>query len=198
MKRLLLLLCFAASAFAQNSISFTLLQPRFSGVSANSDGEAIPVGLRSKTGLGFEAAHRIGRVSLGMSASRMTAPASTVSGLDRMSVGSLALTPITADVAFHGNGGRVDPFIGAGLAYVMTGNLRSANLDSIGLGTVAVGNDFTYNVKAGVGFVVAPRVALQVGARYMPVSVRASAANAGAARLRFNTLTYGIGISWSF
>ena len=202
MKRLLLaitVLLIATTAFAQsNTVSVSLLRPQFSGVSASADGETIPVGFDSRTGFAIEANRRSGHLGFGIGVSRFTAPASASLGASRVSVGSLALTPITADVAFHGNGGRVDPYIGAGLAYVTTGNLRSGNLDSIGLGTISVGNDFTYSLKAGLAVNVRPNLAIKIDGRYMPVSVNATAADQTVARLRFKTLTYGAGLQWNF
>jgi opacity protein-like surface antigen len=183
----------ATTAAAQNTVSVSILHPQFSSVSASADGESIPVGLDSRTGFAIEAAHKAGRLAFGMSASRFNAPASASLGADRVGVGSLALMPVTADMTYQGNAGRVAPYIGAGIAYVTTGNLHSNTL-----GSIAVGNDFTYNVKAGLDVALSPRVAINLGARYMPVSVSAIAGGEPSGRLKFNTLTIGAGLQWSF
>lgn len=198
MKRVLsflLLFIIAASAMAQsNSITLSAVQPQYSGVSAGTGGDSIPLGLRARTGYQIEAAHRFARTSLALSASHVSAPANS----DEVGIGSIALTPIAATVAMHGGGDRFDPYIGVGAAYVMTGNLRSASLDALGFGTVSLGNDFTYLLKVGAAIRVAPSVAVKLDARYMPVSVSATAADSTTAHVRFNALTFAAGVQWSF
>ena len=202
MKKLLLIsiaTLAASAAMAQsNTITLSALQPQFSGESATTGGERIPLGLRSKVGYEIEAAHRVGRTSFAIAAGRMSAPATAPVTGGRVGVGSMALTPITAAIALHGGSGRFDPYIGAGAAYVMTGNLRSTNLDSLGLGTVSLGNDFTYIVNAGFAVAVSPGVGLKFDARYMPVSVGALAADGSRGHVEFNTVTLAAGVQWKF
>jgi outer membrane protein W len=202
MKRLLLLttiLLAASTASAQtNSLTLNLFQSRFSSASAVADGERIPIGLRSRTGYGIEAAHDFGRSILAVAITRSTTPVGASFGTQPMSAGSLTVTPISATFAVHSGNARVDPYIGAGLAYVMTGNLRSNDLDTIGLGSMNVGNDLTYVINGGVSFGMSRALRLKLDARYMPVSVSATAADATRGELKFKALTIGAGLQWTF
>ena len=190
----------ASAAMAQsNTIALSALQPQFSGESATTDGERIPLGLRSRVGYEIEAAHRVGRTSFALSAGRMSAPANAPVQGGSVRIGSMSLTPMIAAVALHGGSStRFDPYIGAGAAYVMTGNLRSANLDSLGIGTVSLGNDFTYAVNAGVGIAMSPGIGLKFDARYMPVSIGATAADGSSGHVEFKTITLAAGVQWKF
>jgi opacity protein-like surface antigen len=199
MKRLLLLALFASSAMAQsNSVTLSIAQPRFSGESAIADGERIPVGMQSRTGFGIEAAHQFGRASVALAVHRSSSPVSASFDTQTMRAGSLTVTPISATFALHRGSGRIDPYAGAGIAYVMTGNLRSRDLDTIGLGRLSVSNDVTYLVNAGAGIAISPTLRLKLDARYMPVRVKATAIDATSARLKFNSLTTSAGLQWSF
>ena len=190
MKRiLLLLLLVSSSAFAQsNSITFSLLQPQFGGESAIAEGERIPVGLASRTGFAIGAERRFGRFSAGIHASRLSSPASA----EDIRVGSLTLTPISANVALHGSGRRIAPYAGAGAAYVMTSNLRS---DTIG--RVDVGNDVTWLLNAGVNVRATERFSVNFDIRYMPIGVDVKANGTGG-DLEFRTITTGAGLRWNF
>lgn len=199
MKRLLLVLAVATTASAQsNGLTFSLVQPQFSGASASLEGERLPITLRSRSGFRLEGSHDFGRASFGIDVARFTAPATATFPQGTIGVGSLTLTPISATVALHGNLGRVQPYIGAGAAYLMTGNLRSRDLDAAGIGAVSVGEDFTFLATTGLVVPVSNGLAFRFDARYMPVSVGARPAVPEKATVKFNAVTIGAGLRWNF
>jgi opacity protein-like surface antigen len=202
MKRLLavcgILLCGSAAMAQSNRFTLSVLQPKFSSVSATAEGENVPVRMTSRTGFALHAAHEIGRMSFGFSAARFSAPVSATLGQQDVGMGSLTLTPISATVAFHAGNGRVDPYIGGGVAWVMTSNLRSDGLNAVGLDSVSIGDDFTYVVNAGVNIPVTSALVVNLDARYMPVSVSAHAVDAPPAEMKFKTTTIGVGLQWKF
>ena len=200
MKKLLIsAVLIATPLFAQsNSVTLSLLQPQFSNESASTQDEQIPIELQSRTGFAIEAAHQFGRTSIGVRVARMTSPLEAEFDTTTVGAGSLTLTPISANLMVHGRRGRFEPYAGAGAAYVMTSNLHSGGLDSLGLGSVQVENDLTYVLNAGAVVAISPRFGVNFEARYMPVDVTAESDFAGNGDVKFKTLTLGAGLKWSF
>jgi outer membrane protein W len=92
-------------------------------------------------------------------------------GLD---LGSVDLVPFTlgAQVHFLGDS-RIDPYIGAGAAYIVADDLSSSELDTLGLGRIELDNEITYYYGAGVGIRIAGGFGLTVDGRqiqYEPTS----------------------------
>lgn len=198
MKRLLLILAIATTASAQtNSVTFSILQPRFSSASARIDGDSMPISFRSRSGFRLGFARSLGRAAFDVDVARMSTPASIATPGGSFGVGTLTLTPISATVSVHGGNDRFTPYIGAGAAYVMTGDLQSSDLAAQGLGRVTVDNDLTYLLNAGLGIAVTPAVSVNLDARYMPVNV-AARFDDGRAQVKFNALTFGAGLRWRF
>lgn len=83
-----------------------------------------------------------------------------------LDLGSVDLVPFTlgAQVHFLGDS-RIDPYIGAGAAYIVADDLSSSDLDTLGLGRIELDNEFTYYYGAGVGIRIAGGFGLTVDAR---------------------------------
>ena len=69
-------------------------------------------------------------------------------------LGSLKLLPISATARWHfaPRGERVDPYVGAGTAYVFAKDLSSSDLDALGIGRVDVESNVCWLANAGVSF----------------------------------------------
>jgi outer membrane protein W len=69
-------------------------------------------------------------------------------------IGKLKLVPLTATARWHfaPRGESVDPYVGAGAAYVKASDLSSANLDALGLDRIAVESGTCWLANAGVAF----------------------------------------------
>jgi len=195
MKRLALLILLAAlPAFAQsNAISLSLLQPQFSSGSVSLDGDRVGVKMQSRTGFGAGFTHRFANDwSVTIDARQLRAPG-TAQFSPSARVGTFDLKPLAALV--HYNVGNV--FIGAGIADVMTGDLRSSDLEAMGIGKVSLSDDVTYVIDGGFALPIRGPVGVAIEARYMPVNVKARA-QSQSATLKFNALTLGAALRWKF
>ena len=67
-------------------------------------------------------------------------------------LGSLKLLPISATARWHfaPRGERLDPYVGAGAAYVFAKDLASSDLDALGIGRVDVESKACWLANAGV------------------------------------------------
>ncbi len=191
-----LLLAAASSAAAQSSISVSIVQPQYSSQSVTSDGDRAPIDLGTRTGYGVGFAHRWQRISATIDVMRLTAPGTaTISGIP-LRVGNFDTTTLSALADVH-TGRGIDPYFGAGVAWVRSSDLHSDDLDLFGIGPVSIGNDVTYVLNGGIDFPLRHALHFAVDARYMPVSVEARNAN-GTATVKYNALTLGAAIRWSF
>ena len=190
------LLLAATAALAQdNSVVLRLTSSQFSGERASIVGEeSLPFSLSSNAGYGIGFTHRFSpRFSAAFDVMRLRPDVKTDVGGVGIDGGTLALTPVTAIARVHGR----YVYAGAGLAYVMTGDLRSADLDSAGIGSVSVDNDLTYVLNAGVSVPAGTSLHIDFDARYFPARVDAST-SAGHGNLKFNALLLGVGLGWRF
>lgn len=92
-------------------------------------------------------------------------------------LGRADLVPFTLGVQAHLTGGRrIDPYVGAGAAYVSATDLYSQDLDTVGIGRIEVDSEFTYYVNAGIGFDFTDRIGLAVDGRMIPFEPSTQAA----------------------
>jgi outer membrane protein W len=90
---------------------------------------------------------------------------------------SIEMMPITAVVQFHlAPNGVIDPYIGAGAAYVLFNDVDSiGDLDDAGVSRIDFEDDAGLVVNAGLSLRFSPRLALNVDGKYVPVSSSATA-----------------------
>ena len=90
-------------------------------------------------------------------------------GAPAVDLGKLNLTAFTAGAQFHVLGQRrIDPYVGAGAAYVISDDFFTPDLEAGGVGRIELENAFTYYVNAGVGFQITEGFGLVLDARYLP------------------------------
>jgi outer membrane protein len=95
-------------------------------------------------------------------------------------VGGLEMMPLTATLQFHFNpDGRFDPYLGAGLAYVLFDDVEGEALDDIGLDSIDFEDDYGYVANAGVSIDLTESFAINLDAKYVPVSAAARGVIAG-------------------
>lgn len=198
MKRFIILTILAAAAipaFAQQSnvISLSLLRPQFRAGSASLDGERFRLGFEGATDFGAGYTHRWDAWSLTIDARNYRVPGNTDFDAGRGSVGTFDVTPIAALV--HYRIGRA--YAGAGVAHVITGDLRSRDLDAVGVGDISVSDAFTWAVDGGVELPVRGPLTVAIEGRYMPVRVNARA-QGQKAELKFDAVTLGASLRWRF
>lgn len=87
------------------------------------------------------------------------------------------MMPITAILQFHlAPSGRIDPYIGAGAAYVLFGDVdRPAELSNIDFERLDFEDDFGFALNAGVGIKITNNFGLTLDAKYVPLESSATA-----------------------
>ena len=118
-------------------------------------------------------------------------------------VGSLEMMPLTGTLQFHLNpDGRVDPYIGAGVAYVLFDQVEGESLGDIGFDSIDFDDDYGFLFNAGVSIDITPTFAINLDAKYVPVSAAATAVIGGietdATDFDVNPLILSAGVSLQF
>lgn len=178
MKRILLLLALltlAASLHAQTSATFWL--------SSQKNGADSPFPSQTRTltshfddsnGFGASIARRFGSFSGELAVFRQSSSGSIrqIGSDERFSLGDLKITPITGMLRYHFRpAAAFDMHIGAGAAYVLAGDLDSADIRAEGLTPIEIGNELTTVVGAGITYDLGSRWGIALDARYLPLSL---------------------------
>lgn len=117
-----------------------------------------------------------------------------------LDLGNLDLVPITAGAQFHvlGNS-RIDPYVGAGAAYIMAGDLNSPELDLLGLGRIELDNELSYYLNAGVGIQLGSAFGIVVDGRWIPYETSSrSTATGGEQDLEISPRLLSVGLRLRF
>lgn len=140
------------------------------------------------------------RISAEVSAFKVSSDATLLFGDIPFSMGSAGMTPITAGVQYHFAGqSRIDPYVGAGAAYVLGGKLKSTDLDSLGTGTIQLDDEFTYYANAGIGVRLFRGISLVVDGRYLPYEPNTVASKTGGEEeLDLTSLILSAGLRFRF
>jgi outer membrane protein W len=89
-------------------------------------------------------------------------------------LGTFNLTPVSVGAQFHILGGsRIDPYVGAGGAYVLGDDLLSPDLEAAGLGRIDLEDELGYYINAGVALQITEGFGIVVDGRqyqYEPTS----------------------------
>lgn len=179
-----LLLAFLATAplHAQTAVTVWLSSQQ------NGGGERFPASRPDATiefddgsGYGVGVSRRFGARLSGELAVFRTSSAGGLhdDGAQFVSLGDVELTPVTAMLRYHFRPGSVfDVYVGGGAAYVMTGDLDSADLRADGLAPLALDDETTFVAGGGVTWSFSDRWSASLDARYLPLTLRASARGA--------------------
>lgn len=118
-------------------------------------------------------------------------------------VGSLEMMPLTATLQYHFNpNGRFDPYLGGGIAYVLFDDIDSDDLGSIDLDSIDFDDDYGFVANAGLSIDLTETFAINLDAKYVPVSSPARAVVGGIETdevdFDINPLIFSAGISLQF
>jgi outer membrane protein W len=128
---------------------------------------------------------------------KTSAAARLVSGSETASLGDVKLTPITLMVRYDFMPERtVGVYVGAGIAHVLTDKLDSNDLRTNGLGPVALDDETTWTIGGVMTVRVAPRIALALDARYIPMKLSGHAAGENRISTDFNPLLISAGVKF--
>lgn len=112
-------------------------------------------------------------------------------------IGRLRMTPLTGTLQYHVASGRLDPYIGGGLAYVKTSSLHSADLDTAGIGSVRVKSRVGGTAVLGVSYMVRPPFGIGADVRYIGYHPSSGPAD-NSVKLELSPIIYSVGLRWRF
>ncbi|HEX8619460.1 MAG TPA: OmpW family outer membrane protein [Thermoanaerobaculia bacterium] len=173
---LILALALTAPGYAQQSheVGIWVSQPVINRSNAL-EGLPLALDLDEQTGFGVGSRRTFSdRWALSLDAMSVKADATLDdAGTTVADLGPLSLTPIAAVAQF-----RLfrNVWVGAGAAYVITGDLSSADLDAAGIGDIQLDNEIAPVAAAGIDVPLSRRISLSFDARYMPLELRAKIA----------------------
>ncbi|MEA2569807.1 MAG: outer membrane protein [Acidobacteriota bacterium] len=212
--RLALVLAFilAVPAFAADR-TFDLtgfavyVDPNSSGTfNSSTPNQAFDISFDGKLGYGLGANIFFGdRISAEFTVASVKTQA-TFTGRGRVvSAGNpdLEMIPITGVLQWHfAPNGFIDPYIGAGVCYILFDNLDNASdLGNLGVSKIDFKDDAGFALNAGLGIRLTPRFAITVDGKYVPLKSSATAAFAsGSTRtdVKINPVMVSAGLTIRF
>lgn len=92
-----------------------------------------------------------------------------IDGTVPIDLGTVGLTPVTVGAQLHlPRRPRIDPYVGAGAAYVIADDLASPDLEAGGVGRVDLENKVSWYLNAGVGVQIVEGFGIVLEGRYLP------------------------------
>ncbi|MGZ8867567.1 MAG: OmpW family outer membrane protein [Thermoanaerobaculia bacterium] len=115
-------------------------------------------------------------------------------------IGKANLTPLTLGAQLHLAGrSRVDPYIGAGGAWVLAGDLHSPDLEIGGRGRLELDDKLTWYANAGIGVEILRGFSLVADGRYLAYETSSrSTVTGGEEDLDFTPLLLSLGLRFQF
>jgi outer membrane protein W len=167
----LLLLLFTSPLLAQSNALTLFVTSQHNGGGSRFPDPTRDLRIEFDTGSGAGVAfdHAFGRrYSAEVALFHTTSHASIrQAGVGSQRVGDIELTPVTIMARAHSrSGGTFGLYAGAGLAYVMAGDLRNPDA-----GTVPIGNKTTFAVGGGAIWNFGRRAGIVLDARYLPLKL---------------------------
>jgi outer membrane protein W len=199
MRRLLFVLLFAATPLFAQDMQITAWASR-----SSIDGDELTDGFETDfedgDGIGVSVNRYFGRMfSVEGSAFLLRNDAQLIVGGLPVDVGSVDLKPISLGAQFHPFRGRIDPYVGAGGTYVLTGDLFSAELEAVGRGRVEIDSGVTYYANAGLGVQITDGFAIVADARYIPFETDSeSTVTGGEEEIDLTSTVYSLGLRFRF
>ena len=125
-------------------------------------------------------------------------PVSTIGS--SFSGSGLRMTPLTAILQFHFlPHGVVDPYLGAGAAYVLFDNVNGRG--NLNVSKIDFKDDAGLAISGGIGFRLSPRIALTADGKYVPVKSSATAVYTNGtttSRVKINPVIFSGGLTFRF
>lgn len=201
MKWLLVVLFAALPLFAQDrDVRITIFASRVSMDEAELDDD-FDTEFEDGTGFGLGASMPFNRF-LGVEASIFSLRNESrllFEGAAPFELGRVDLVPIMVGVQAHLTGGRrIDPYVGAGGAYVIASDLYSQDLDTVGIGRIEVDSEFTYYLNAGLAFDFTDRFGVAVDGRFIPYEPSTQAAAGGEVELDLSPTVLSAALRFRF
>ena len=121
-----------------------------------------------------------------------------------LSQGDLKMIPLTGVFQFHvAPKATIDPYVGAGAAYILFDNLRNANdIGRIGVSRIDFKDDAGLVLNAGLGLNFSPRLGITLDGKYVPLKASANAVYVTGPttqqKIKINPLMASAGLTFHF
>jgi outer membrane protein len=199
---LLLALVAALPAFAQTPVDVNVFASWVDAQGDNVFDDGVETEFESGDGFGVSVNWFWGkRVSTELSASALTLDAGlNVDGVPTFDLGSVDLTPIALTLQFHfARDSVIDPYVGAGAAWVLADDLESNDLDLLEIGAIEVDDEITYVLNAGLGVRLTRNFGLYLDGKYIPLEPATRApGDEEDLDLEINPLIFSAGLRFRF
>src|ERR1051325_2585125 len=192
MLRSALLILFAALPLAAQTNAGIWLSRASTGTTHESGGD---IRFRDGSGYGVSIARRFGsHLGFEVAVHELRKRGSVeFAGADALDLGRLRMRPISLAAQWHFS----VAYLGGGIAYVMTDDLSSSDLDLSGIGTVAVASGYAPMANGGIDFAVGRSVAVAIDVKYIRFRADSGPPDARV-RLRLDPLIASAGLRFRF
>jgi outer membrane protein W len=121
-------------------------------------------------------------------------------GTPAVDLGKLNLTAFTVGAQFHLLGDRrIDPYVGAGGAYLISDDFFTPDLEAGGVGRIDLENEVAYYVNAGIGLQITKGFGVVLDAREIPYEATSRSAVTGVEQdLEISPRMYSLGLRLRF
>ncbi|GAC1428721.1 MAG: hypothetical protein NVSMB68_00800 [Thermoanaerobaculia bacterium] len=214
MKRIALVFCillinapvFAAERYFDLTGWATWVKPQSDNTfNSTTPNRPFNINFRGKLGYGAGVNVFFGRsVSFAIDASEVRPDARFGFAGATLNQGDIKMIPITGVLQYHfAPKGFVDPYIGAGGAYVIFDNLRNfSDAGRVGVRQINFKDDVGLALNAGAGFNFSPHVGITGDVKYVPVKSSATAVFATgpnqSQRIKINPVIASAGLTFHF
>jgi outer membrane protein W len=121
-----------------------------------------------------------------------------VGGDNVLNLGRLKTKTVTALAQWHfSRTGFVDPYLGAGAAYIKGSNLNSSDLALSSIGAIAIEKKWGWAANAGMNLNLRRNVAVAIDAKYVPYKPNSTSA-ASSQKLKLNPTILSAGVRFRF
>jgi outer membrane protein W len=121
-----------------------------------------------------------------------------VGGENVLDLGRMTTKVATAIAQWHfSRAGFLDPYIGAGAAYVKAGNLNSSDLAQSSIGSVVIEKKWGWAANGGVNVNFNHGLALAIDAKYVPYKPNSTSAGSSL-KLKLNPTILAAGVKFRF
>ncbi len=214
MKRIALFLCvifvsvptFAADRAFDLTGWATWVKPQSDNTFNSSDpNQPFNINFRGKLGYGAGVNVFLGHsLSLAIDASEVKPDARFGFPGSTLSQGSIKMIPITGILQWHlAPTAFIDPYIGAGAAYVLFDNLKDfSDVGNVGVNQINFKDDVGLALNAGIGFNFSPHIGITGDVKYVPVKSSATAVFATgpnqSQKIKINPVMASAGLTFHF
>ncbi len=214
MKRIVLSLClclfslpvFAADRYFDLTGWATWVKPQSNDTfNSTNPNQPFDINFRGKLGYGAGVNVFFGHsLSLALDASEVKPDATFGFPGATLNQGSIKMIPITGVLQWHLiPSGFIDPYIGAGAAYVLFDNLQNFNdVGHVGVNRINFKDDVGLVLNAGLGFNFSPHLGITGDVKYVPVKSSATAVFATgpnqSQKIKINPVMASAGLTFHF